>query len=405
MKIFQISSEVNSGSVGRVAEQIGEQVIQKGWESYIAYARDNLPSKSNTIKIGNKTDLIFHVLLTRITDRHAFGSKSSTLKLIEEIKRIKPDLIQLQHLHGYFINIEILFRFLAEANIPVVWTFHDCWSFTGHCAYYDLVDCQKWQTQCNHCPQKMEYPKSILIDNSAKNFRDKKRIFSSVDNLTIVAVSNWIKEEAEKSFFKETDIKVIHNGIDINKFNTKDQYKVRKKYKLEDKFLILGVASPWDTRKGLKYFVQLANILSDQYQILLVGLNKEQIGNLPEKIIGLERTENIEELAEFYSAADVFLNPTLEEALGLTNLEAQACGTPVITFNSGGSPETINEETGIVVEKGSLQGLLAAIEEIRKNKKQFYTGKCRKRVETLFDTKDNFKKYINLYENVLDKSF
>lgn len=405
MKIFQISSEVNNGSVGRVAEQIGEQVIQKGWESYIAYARDNLPSKSNTIKIGNKADIIFHVLLTRITDRHAFGSKSSTLKLIEEIKRIKPDLIQLQHLHGYFINIEILFGFLAEANIPVVWTFHDCWSFTGHCAYYDLVDCQKWQTECNHCPQKMEYPKSILIDNSSKNFRDKKRIFSSVDNLTIVAVSNWIKEEAGKSFFKETDIKVIHNGIDISKFNTRDPDKVRKKYKLEDKFLILGVASPWDTRKGLKYFVQLTDILSDQYQILLVGLNKEQIRNLPEKIIGLERTENIEELAEFYSAADVFLNPTLEEALGLTNLEAQACGTPVITFNSGGSPETINEETGIVVEKGSLQGLLAAIEEIRKNKKQFYTEKCRKRVETLFDTKDNFKKYINLYENVLDKSF
>ncbi|MDR6158518.1 putative colanic acid biosynthesis glycosyltransferase [Chryseobacterium sp. SLBN-27] len=332
MKIFQISSEVNNGSVGRVAEQIGEQVIQKGWESYIAYARDNLPSKSNTIKIGNKADIIFHVLLTRITDRHAFGSKSSTLKLIEEIKRIKPDLIQLQHLHGYFINIEILFGFLAEANIPVVWTFHDCWSFTGHCAYYDLVDCQKWQTECNHCPQKMEYPKSILIDNSSKNFRDKKRIFSSVDNLTIVAVSNWIKEEAGKSFFKETDIKVIHNGIDISKFNTRDPDKVRKKYKLEDKFLILGVASPWDTRKGLKYFVQLTDILSDQYQILLVGLNKEQIRNLPEKIIGLERTENIEELAEFYSAADVFLNPTLEEALGLTNLEAQACGTPCNNF-------------------------------------------------------------------------
>ncbi len=401
--IFQISSEVNSGSVGRIAEQIGEQVLLKGWKSYIAYARDNLPSKSETIRIGNKFDLISHALLTRITDRHGFGSRKATLKLIDEIKKINPDLIQLQHMHGYFLNIEILFNYLAESQIPVVWTFHDCWSFTGHCAYYDLVNCQKWQTECNHCPQKGEYPKSILLDNSFRNFYDKKRIFNLPENMTIVPVSDWLKQETEKSFFKNKNIRVIHNGIDLDKFKIQNTENVNKKYNLTNKFLILGVASPWDTRKGLQYFVKLSEMLPPEYQILLVGLSKEQIKDLPKNIIGLERTENVQELAELYSAADIFLNPTLEEALGLTNLEAQACGTPVITFNSGGSPETICEATGIVVEKGNVDGLIKAIQTIKENGKAFYSINCRTRVESFFDKKNKFREYIELYEDILNK--
>ncbi|WP_185287526.1 glycosyltransferase [Chryseobacterium lactis] len=402
-KIFQISSEVNSGSVGRIAEQIGEQVIAKGWESYIAYARDNLPSRSKTIKIGNKFDLIWHVLLTRITDRHGFGSRLATEKLINEIKKINPDIIQLQHIHGYFINIEILFDFLAKSNIPVVWTFHDCWSFTGHCAYYDLINCQKWQTECNHCPQKKEYPKSVFIDNSFKNFRDKKKIFNLIENLTIVPVSTWLKTETEKSFFKNKNIEVIHNGIDLENFKVQETSNIRQKYNIKDEFLILGVASPWDTRKGLKYFIELSEILPASYKILLVGLSKEQLQKIPTNIIGLKRTESVQELAELYSAADVFVNPTLEEALGLTNLEAQACGTPVITFNSGGSPETIDEKTGIVVEKGNVKELIEAIEKIKQKGKFFYSHNCRERVEHYFNKKNKFEEYIKLYESILSK--
>lgn len=201
-RIFQISSEVNSGSVGRIAEQIGEQILANGWESYIAYARDNLPSKSKTIRIGNKLDIISHVLLTRLMDRHGFGSKRATLQLINKIKEIKPDIIQLQHVHGYFINIEILFNFLAEYNVPVVWTFHDCWSFTGHCAHFELVGCQKWQTKCYECPQIHQYPKS-WVDNSTENFENKKKLFNSLEKLTIVPVSDWLQKEVKKSFLKK----------------------------------------------------------------------------------------------------------------------------------------------------------------------------------------------------------
>lgn len=404
MKIFQISSEVNTGSVGRIAEQIGEQVLAQGWESYIAYGREGLKSSSKTIKIGNKISIIKHGILTRITDRHGFGSKKETLDLIENIKEINPDIIQLQHLHGYFINIEILCDFLAKSNIPVVWTFHDCWAFTGHCAYYDFVSCDKWLTQCQSCPQKHEYPKSSFIDNSFENFNDKKKLFNSIKDLTIVPVSNWLGEETSKSFLKSHRVSVIHNGIDLEKFTIQDNYlEIKDKYNIRDKFLILGVASPWNNRKGLKFFIELSKKLSSSYQILLVGLNKQQIERLPSNIIGIERTENIKQLAELYSAADVFINPTLEDTFPTTNLESLACGTPIITFNTGGSPEAVDDNTGIIVDKGDVEGLENAIKIIKSKGENFYQKVCRERAENLFDKKNNFEKYIDLYKEILSK--
>lgn len=402
VKVFQISSELNVGSVGRIAEQIGEAVLANGWKSYIAYARESFQSSSISYKIGSKKDIYYHVIYTRLTDRHGFASKNATNKLIKKIKEVNPDIIHLQHMHGYFINIQILFDFLKDTNLPVVWTFHDCWSFTGHCAYYEFIDCNKWKTQCEKCPQLNEYPKSIWMDNSKKNYLEKKKLFTSVDNITIVPVSNWLEGEVKKSFLKNYHVKTIHNGIDIQQFVYREN-DFKHRYNIENKFLILGVASPWDKRKGLKYFIELSKILSDDYKIVLVGLSKKQVEALPANIIGFERTKDVNELAQLYSAADVFLNPTLEEALGLTNIEAQACGTPVITFNSGGSPETIDETTGIVVEKGDINGVIRAIEKIRVNGKIFYSEHCRKRVESLFDKNNKFKEYIRLYESILNK--
>ncbi|WP_027379827.1 glycosyltransferase [Chryseobacterium daeguense] len=401
MKVLQISSEVNIGSVGRIAEQIGENIINEGWESYIAYGRENLPSKSIAFPIGNKMDVIKHVLYTRLTDRHGYGSKKSTTLLIEKIKEIDPDIIHLQHLHGYYINIELLFNFLANSRAKVVWTFHDCWSFTGHCAYYDLVGCNKWQTQCFECPQLAEYPQSLYIDNSRKNYIDKKKIFTSLDKMTIVPVSNWLQGEVKKSFLKNYDVRTIHNGIDIYQFSYKNN-TIKKDYSIESKFLILGVANPWDKRKGLKYFIELSEKLPEDYKILLVGLTKKQIDNLPQNIIGLERTKNVEELAALYSAADVFVNPTLEDTFPTTNLEAQSCGTPVITFETGGSPEALDKSTGIIVEKGNIEKLMQAINEIKRNTKSFYSENCRTRVLNLFDKKNAFRNYIQLYKELLN---
>lgn len=400
-KIFQISSEVNSGSVGRIAEQIGEAILAEGWESYIAYARENLPSKSKIVKIGNRIDLLYHGVITRLTDRHGFASKRATKLLIKRIQDIQPDLIQMQHLHGYFINIELLFEFLSKANIPVVWTFHDCWAFTGHCAYYEYIGCQKWQKQCEKCPQTHEYPKSF-VDNSFKNFTKKRELFNSVENLTIVSVSNWLRNETLKSFLNKNSVKVILNGVDQNVFYPRENSKsLRERYRLNDKFIILGVANPWSERKGLKYFLELSNVITEDQKIVLVGLSQDQIEKLPDSIIGISRTANSDELAELYSFADVFVNPTLEEALGMTNIEALSCGTPVVTFKSGGSPETIDETTGIVVEKGNTLELLNGINEIQKNSKGYYSSACISRVKSTFNKRENFKKYIDLYKELL----
>ncbi len=404
MKVLQISIEVNSGSVGRIAEQIGEKIIEDGGESYITFARNNLPSQSHVIRIGSMSDVYYHVLKTRIFDNHAFESKAATKKLIKEIEKINPDIIHLHHLHGYFINIKILFEFLKKFNKPVVWTFHDCWSFTGHCAYYDFVNCHKWEIECNKCPQKNEYPKSLIFDRSRKNFLQKKEIFNSVENMTIVPVSYWLEGEVKKSFLKNHNIHTIQNGIDLKSFvPLPTRNKIVDKYNLNNQKIILGVASTWEKRKGLEYFTQLSKSLDkDEFQIILVGLSNQQIKKIPKAIIGIVRTESVRELAELYSAADVFVNPTLEEALGLTNLEALACGTPAITFASGGSPETIDQGTGLVVEKGNLNDLILAIKKITNIDKSEYTIHCRKRAETYFDKDTQFLEYLKLYEQLIN---
>ena len=402
MKLLQISIEVNSGSVGRIAEQIGQKAIDSGWDSYITYARNNLPSKSQTIKIGTLYDVYTHGVLTRITDKHGFYSTHATKKLIKQIDEIKPDIIHLHHLHGYYINIEVLFNYLTKVKTPIVWTFHDCWSFTGHCAHFDYIGCNKWKTGCYECPQKNEYPASFLYDRSKKNYEEKKEIFNSVGNMTIVPVSNWLGKLVKQSFLKKYPVNVIQNGIDIEMFkplNNIDQIKDR--YKLKDEFIILGVASTWTVRKGFQDFIELSKLLINNEKIILVGLSRKQIKILPLNIIGIERTENVQQLADLYSIANVFVNPTHEEALGLTNIESLACGTPVITYNSGGSPETIDDKTGIVIEKGNIDKILEAVRLIKYNEKEKYSVDCRNRAVRHFNKQDRFMEYIKLYDSLL----
>lgn len=403
-KLLQISIEVNSGSVGRIAEQIGEVVLENGWSSYITYARNNNLSKSEVIKIGNQFDLYWHGIETRILDNHCFSSKSATKKLVNNIREINPDIIHLHHLHGYFINIEILFQYINDSEIPVVWTFHDCWSFTGHCTHFDFVGCEKWKTLCEHCEQKSEYPASFLLDRSKQNFIDKKRIFNSIKNLTIVPVSNWLSGKVKDSFLNNYPCKVIQNGIDLKTFYPKESRGILEiSYNVKDKFVILGVASKWGNRKGLGDFIKLSELLDSRtYAIVLVGLSESQITNLPISITGIERTENISQLADLYSGADVFLNPTFEDTFPTTNLEALACGTPVITYKTGGSIESINISTGIVVEKGDILGLLNAIKHVEKNGKDFYTDQCLNYAINNFDKRIKFNDYFELYNKILN---
>lgn len=366
MKILQINSVCGIGSTGRIATDIHNALIKRGHKSWIAYGREEPKNCDSAIRIGRDFDVYSHALLTRIFDKHGFGSKKATLEFIEKVKTIEPDIIHLHNIHGYYINIEVLFAFLKEYGKPVVWTLHDCWSFTGHCAYFTLVECDWWREGCYDCPQKRIYPSSFFLDNSRDNYQRKKEAFRGVKNMTIVTPSNWLANLVKESFLKEHKVITIPNGIDTDLFKPVES-DFKKRMEIEDKYVILGVANVWDKRKGLEYFVELADMLHQDEMIVLVGLNDKQIKQMPDNIIGITRTNNTQELIEIYSAADVFLNPTLEESFGMTNLEAQACGTYTITFDSGGSGETIIDPNyGVAHYKKTTKALRELLNKIRR---------------------------------------
>lgn len=402
--LLQINIVLNFGSTGRIIRELGETAKQNSWNSYFAYGRKNQPQDSNIIKIGTVWSVFIHGIQTRLFDKHAFGSSKATLDFIDQIEKIQPDIVHLHNLHGYYINIEVLFKYLHSRDIPVVWTFHDCWPFTGHCVYFDVVGCEKWKTACFRCPQKKEYPASFGIDRSRKNYQQKKFLFTSIKNLTIVPVSRWLENIVKQSFFSEFPTHVISNGIDTDTFRPQSDSPIRDKFRLENKFIILGVASMWSPHKGLNDFITLSRKLESDDQIIIAGLSEAQIKNLPANIIGLGRTENLQELVALYSDADVFVNPSLEETFGLTTTEAMSCGTPTIVFNATASPELTMPETGLIVEKADIQGLLDAIKEIKTKGKSSYSKACRERVLKLYNKNDRHMDYLNLYESILANS-
>lgn len=400
MKILQINSVCGIGSTGRIATDIHRVLIAEGHESHIAFGRDIPSNCENSIRIGKKTDNYNHVILTRIFDRHGFGSKRATQHFIEVVAKINPDIIHLHNIHGYYINIELLFEYLKEANKPVVWTLHDCWAFTGHCSHFDYIGCDKWKIGCYGCPQKKSYPSSILMDNSKDNFIKKKELFTGVNNLTIVTPSKWLAGLVRESFLNQYPIKVINNGIDLDVFKpTKSNF--RQKYNLENKFIILGVANIWGRNKGYDYLIELSKKLYKDEIIVMVGVTDKQKNELPDNIVGITRTNSTKELAEIYSSSDVFINPTLSDTFPTTNLESLACGTPVITFNTGGSIETIDDKTGIVIEKEDYEGLYKAIKKIKFKGKDNYAEECIMRARKLYNKNHRFSDYVNLYKEVI----
>lgn len=400
-KLLQINSVVNSGSTGRIAEEIAHTAIASGWESYIAFGRNERYSESNLIRIGNDLGIKMHGLQTRLFDRHGLGSVKSTKLFIQQVDKIKPDIIHLHNIHGYYINIEILFNYLSKVDVPVVWTLHDCWSITGHCTHFSYVGCEKWRTKCYSCPQKNEYPASLFIDRSEKNYILKNELFNSLSNLTLVPVSQWLSDILKDSFLQKYPSSVINNGINTSVFKPSGNNEFRERYGLQNKFILLGVAGIWSQRKGLEDFIELSKTLGADYQIILVGLTRKQKDQLPVEILGIERTESVEELAELYASSDVYINTTYEDTFPTTNLESLACGTPVITYNTGGSPESIDESTGIVVEQGNISKLVEAIRVIKDNGKQYYSDACVNRVNRLYKKEDRYKEYIDLYESLI----
>ncbi len=401
-KLVQINS-FDSGSTGNIAKQINKTAEEHGFKTFFLFGRYwKNKNKIEGTKIGIQFDCFVHLLFSRCFDAMGLLSHLTTYKLIKNLKQIKPDIVHIHNIHGYYLNYPMFFKYLRKSKIKVVWTLHDCWSFTGHCSHFDLIKCEQWKTGCYSCPLKKEYPKSILFDNSKRNYRLKKELFTSInDKLTLVPVSNWLEDIVEQSFFEKTNIKVIHNGIDLDIFKPHFDKRILNKYEIPKKKILLGVASPWSERKGLFDFIKLSNLLSSEYVIILVGLTKEQIKTLPSKIFGFERTQNVQELAELYSSADIFLNLTYEDNYPTVNLESIACGTPVITYKTGGSPEAVSAAIGRVVEQGNFEELIEAIYSFEDLDKEELKKQCRQYAEDNFDKNKCFNQYIDLYNNII----
>ncbi len=415
MKVLQINTVCGSGSVGKITIDIYETLKEQGEEAIILYGRNQAPGEvKNAKRIGSNLDFYLHALLGVTLGKAGFGSKKYTWQMIEKIKTEKPDVIHLHNIHGFYLQIEVLFEYLKKAGIPVVWTFHDCWPFTGHCAYFDYADCDKWQTGCKGCANHLNaYPYSIR-NYADKSFLRKRKAFLGVENLTIVTPSYWLEALVKKSFLKDYPTCVIPNGIDLEKFHpqvlkpqSKDKKSPRELYGIGSKYMILGVANVWEERKGLEYFIRLNQLLAreesdlnhDNTVIVLVGLSKKQKKNLPSTMIGVERTNGARELAALYATADVYVNATLEDNFPTTNLEALACGTPVITFPTGGSTESIDDSCGIATGKKDEYGLLESIKEIKKHPK---SKEACIRMGQKYDRKKRFLEYIELYQKVVE---
>lgn len=405
--LLQINVCNNVYSTGKIVGAIGDLVVQKGWDSYIAYQADYKKSLSTPIRIGCFADWCLNGLEQRVFDDTGFGLGSyfPTKSLVKKIKIIQPDIIHLHVIVGYYLQFRVLFEYLSKLDIPIVWTLHSCWEITGHCTHFDYEGCYKWKTGCYHCPLKKEYPQSYLFDRSRKNYIQKKSLFSSLMNVHFVAVSKWLESVVSESFLKTKPIHVIYNGVDLKAFYPSvHRESLKSMHGFNGRFVAIGVASTWLPKKGYNDYFQLAKRLPSDYIIVMIGLSETQIRTLPNNIVGIKRTTNIEELREYYDLADVVLNLSYEESFGLTTVEGMACGTPSIVYNRTASPELVSEGTGFIVEAGDINGVIECMKFIKDKGKNSYVRPCRERAELLFDKDKNFMQYLSLYDNLINNN-
>lgn len=391
MKIVQINVTCGVGSTGKICLEVSKLLTEKGVENYILYSSGSSDYPLG-IKYTNEKYIKLQALKSRIFGNYGFTSKGATKKLIKKLEEIKPDIIQLHNVHGHNVNLELLFDYVRENKIKLFWSFHDCWAFTGYCPHYAMVKCDKWKTGCVDCVRRKEF--SWFFDKSKRNYERKKALLQGVD-CTIVSPSVWMKDQVKDSIFRKCPAVIIENGIDLEIFKPTES-DFRKKYNLENKKIVLGVAFGWGVRKGLDVFLELSKRLPSDYQIVLVGTNDSVDSQLPENIISIHKTTNQRELAEIYAASDVYANPTREETFGLVNIEALACGTPVITFNAGGSPECIDESCGSVVEIDDIDTFEKEIIRICEDKP--YTKEACLNRAAKFDKYSKYNEYASLYK-------
>lgn len=401
MRVLQINQNYNFGSTGKIMKEINDVSESFGNNGYMlsAYRYGSSPHLYTTEfippKFASRKNILFH----RITGLSGYGKIVTTKKALNWVDKVQPDIIHLHNIHGDWINVKMLMTHLKSLHKPIIWTLHDCWSFTGRCSYFERLGCNQWLDGCEKCADMNAYPRSYFFDFSKKMWNDKKKWFSGFDKMIIVTPSAWLGKYVKQSFLGEYPIQVINNGIDLDVFNINTS---RNKYlqNVGARKVILGVASSWSPRKGMNDFIQLFEMLNqEKYVIVLVGLNVTQIKSLPKGIIGIGRTKNVDELVELYSNASVFVNPTYEDNYPTVNMEAIACGTPVITYNTGGSVESVPSSVGVVVEQGDINGLKSAIEDVC-TKNMFSSESCRAYALQNFDKIKKYKEYISLYTSL-----
>ena len=397
MKIAYLNAYGN-GSTGKIVDSLRRVCQQNGIETISIFSREHSSSTMPTIKCFNKAEFYLDAICTRMFDNHGLNSKNNTKKIIKILKEFKPDIIHIHNLHGYWINYEKLFKFIRYNDIKVVWTFHDCWAFTGHCVHFDYISCDKWKEGCCRCGQLKEYPASLLLDGSKKNYKKKKKYFTSLnsDSMVVVTPSEWLGDKVRDSFFNKYDIKVINNGVDLQKFrytvSDKRDNIINKGYER----IILGVAGDWNDRKGLKYIIDAANLRKNWTFVVIGRIDNNKKQNSNGNILYIDKTENVEDLAKWYSAADVFVNPTLEDTYPTTNLEAIACHTPVVTFPTGGSGEIIKKTGfGIITTGRTCESLIEGIERV------FEKNIICNGYTEYIDAERKFYEYIDVYKKII----
>lgn len=396
MKVLQVNTYCGYGSTGKIAVDIATG-LDVDDECYIAYGyfETSYTNHYNLLKYRNTLAYKIKLLFNRLRGTTGYTNSNRTKNFCKWIDQYNPDVIHLHNLHGDYLNIEVLFEFLKKRNYPIVWTFHDCWPFTGRCAYFDYNGCTKWQIGCYSCQFKKVFPISYIFDTSREEWIKKKALFQGLKNLTIVTPSRWLANLVKKSFLCDYPIITINNGIDLTNFQHRDNVDdIIDKYNINNKKVILGVAGSWSYRKGLNYFIELSQILPDNLQIVLIGLSDSQISKLSQNIIGIKHTASVLELSKWYSLSAVYVNPTLDDNYPTTNLEAQACGTPVITFETGGSPESV--QFGRVVHKKETEALKDAIMEVLSYNKM---GKINRNVLSKKLLAENYK---HLYYEIIN---
>ena len=394
MKIVQLNA-VCSGSTGKICMAVSKLLTQQGIENHIFYADGNSDFPA-AHRYMSHMEIKLQALRSRVLGNYGFNSAAATKRLLKKLDEISPDIVHIHNIHGHNCHLDLLFSRLKEKRIRVFWTFHDCWAFTGYCPHFVAADCRTWKTGCHNCGQHRQY--SWLADRSQALYERKKALFTGLD-LTIVTPSQWMADLVKQSFLKDCPIKVIHNGIDLSVFHPCPG-KFREKHGLEGKRIILGAASIWSDKKGLDTFIELAKRLDDRYACVLVGTDDRVDQRLPKNILSIHRTQNQQELAEIYSDADVFFNPTKEDTYPTVNMEAIACGTPVVTYRTGGSPEIVSEGTGFVTDH-DLDAAVTAIEKTIADRDAM-SSRCVE-ASAHFDQNDRFRDYAALYtrENAL----